>query len=602
MTFTNKAAKEMRERTSQLLEQTGNLNTYFTPWIGTFHSVCSKILRENIQLVPDRTSFTIYDDKDQLQLIKNLMKALRINDKLYPPKNFKSQINLCKRQAVGPTELFKLPWLSYDAQFEELYKNYEEALVQASAFDFESLLLETYKLMTSHPQFLEELRDQFKYIFVDEYQDTNHIQYLLIKKLAEKHQNICVVGDEDQSIYGWRGADMSNIMNFEKDFPNTKTFFLEQNYRSTENIVQAATALISNNEVRKGKKLFTKNPFGEKILIKETFNQNEEARFIAYKIRDLCQHFGSSYQDFAILYRTNAQSRPIEDELRTLRIPYKIIGGLRFYERAEIKDIIGYLRLIMNQSDDMAFLRIINSPKRGIGKSSIEKIQLYAREKSISFFEASKSLVQSGALKARLASELKKFIKLFENLKNEQNSCSLYDLYLELLDSSGYMEKLKQDTSLEAQSRMENLQEFANVIEQKEKNQSAPLSLEGFLEEMSLLSENEKTTDTPNSTTLMTLHNSKGLEFNSVFISGLEDGIFPSYQSIEDDDTEEERRLAYVGITRARERLILSYAKRRTSWGQSKENRPSRFLSEIPEELVDHDALVFFKQKQRDRF
>ena len=596
-TFTNKAAREMQTRTSQLLKEISNMHVSYTPWIGTFHSVCSKILRDNLHLMPKRTSFVIYDSKDQLQLVKNVMKTLNINDKIHPPKNFKNQINLCKRNAIEPHEVFKISHLSYDPKFEEVYLAYEEALLQASAFDFESLLLETYKLMQANPQFLQELREKFKYIFVDEYQDTNHIQYLLIKTLAEEHQNICVVGDEDQSIYGWRGAELSNIMNFEKDFPKTKTLFLEQNYRSTENIVGAATALISHNTVRKGKKLFTKNPYGDKILVKEVFNQIDEGRFISYAISDFCQNQGGSWQDFAVLYRTNAQSRAIEDELRSLRIPYKIIGGLRFYERAEIKDIISYLRLILNENDDISFLRVINSPKRGLGKASIEKIQKLAQSKKTSLYQACGMLLEKQAFKGKAHKQLKNFHQMLETLRKSKETLSLYDLYFDLLEASTYIEALKLDNSIEAQSRIENLQEFANLIDQKMKQSETPLTLEEFLEEMSLLSEDDKTKDSKESVTLMTLHNSKGLEFHSVFISGMEEGLFPSYQSLEEDNIEEERRLAYVGMTRAQKRLFLSYVRKRQVWGKEKENRPSCFLEEIPEEFIQHYKLPFFKKK-----
>ena len=391
VTFTNKAAREMKERTAALLSN----DFLHTPWIGTFHSICARILRNHIHLVPDRDSVTIYDDRDQLQLVKAVMKELNINEKMHPPKNFKSQINLCKRRAVESHELHKIPHLFNDFKFEKVYAAYEKALLKASAFDFSSLLLETYKLMKTYPDFLTGLQDQFQYILVDEYQDTNHIQYLLIKKLAEKHRNICVVGDEDQSIYGWRGADITNIMSFEKDFPPTQVLFLEQNYRSSRNIVTAARSVIAQNKTRKGKALFTKNPFGEKILIGEAINEFDEGRFIADKIQTLCSQFGSSWDDFAVLYRINAQSRSLEDQLRRQRIPYKIVGGIRFYERAEIKDILSYLRLALNEKDEMSFLRVINSPKRGVGKSTLEALKMEAGGRdsfSLSqFFSAKKS-------------------------------------------------------------------------------------------------------------------------------------------------------------------------------------------------------------------
>lgn len=590
VTFTNKAAREMKERTAALLSGQG---LFHTPWIGTFHSVCAQILRNHIHLVPERDSFVIYDDKDQLQLIKTIMRNLNINEKMHPPKNFKSQINLCKRRAVEPHELHKISYLSDDFKFEKIYVAYEKALIKASAFDFSSLLLETYKLMKNNPDFLQTLQDQFQYILVDEYQDTNHIQYLLIKKLAEKHKNICVVGDEDQSIYGWRGADITNIMSFEKDFPKTRVLFLEQNYRSSQNIVTAAGSVIAKNKTRKGKTLFTKNSFGEKILIGETINELEESRFIAGKIHALCSQSGSSWDDFAILYRINAQSRSLEDQLRRLRIPYKIVGGIRFYERAEIKDILAYLRLTLNEKDDISFLRAINSPKRGIGKTTLEALQREAGQKDL--FSALSSFLQKKQMRGKIKTELQNFQRLIKKLQQKKNTASLLELYFFLLEETGYLNQLKIDSSPEAQNRMANLQEFANVIEQRENATSSAPTLEGFLEEMSLLSESDKTSSHGRAVTLMTLHNSKGLEFHSIFMPGMEEGVFPSFQSLGDlEREEEERRLAYVGMTRARERLIFSYTHRRKVWGKEQFNRPSRFLGEIPEELVSQESFYSY--------
>ena len=589
LTFTNKAAREMKERTAHLLAAG---STGYFPYIGTFHSICARLLRDHIHLVPDRSSFTIYDDRDQLQLIKTLMRALNINEKMHPPKNFKSQINLCKRRAVGPYELHKIPYLSEDMKFEKIYIAYEKALIKASAFDFSGLLLETYKLMSQNKTFLSDLQNQFRYILVDEYQDTNHIQYLLMRKLAEKHQNICVVGDEDQSIYGWRGADITNIMSFEKDFPNTKILFLEQNYRSSKNIVSAARSVIAQNKNRKGKKLFTKNPSGEKIFIRETLNEFEEGLFIAEKIDTLCRHFSAGYDDFAVLYRVNAQSRSLEDQLRRRGIPHKIVGGIRFYERAEIRDVLAYLRLVLNEKDNVSFLRVVNSPKRGIGKSTLDTLQKYAGGGDL--FSSLNTFLTKTPLRKKVREELKNFQNIVKKLRNKKDDSTLSELYLFLLEETGYLTQLKRDSSQEAQSRMGNLQEFANVIEQRESADSAPLTLQGFLEEMSLLSESDKTSDQDRSVTLMTLHNSKGLEFNSIFIPGMEEGMFPSFQSQGNLDLEEEeRRLAYVGMTRARERLILSYTKKRKVWGKEKFNRPSRFLEEIPRDLVFHEPCFY---------
>lgn len=592
VTFTNKAAREMKERTELLLSDYGQFAGY-SPWIGTFHSVCSRILKQNIHLIPDREAVIIYDQTDQRKLVKEVMKNLKIDEKMYDSKTFTKQINYCKRMAVSPDELHKISYLSYDHQFEEIYREYEKALKAASAFDFESLLLEAYSLMVNHSDFLNSLQDQFKYICVDEYQDTNHIQYLLIKKLANKYKNICVVGDEDQSIYGWRGADMNNIMDFERDFKKCKVFFLEENYRSTGNIVQSASAVISHNKVRKGKTLFTQKNEGEKILIKEVLNEYEEGKFIANNIYTLCSQGDCSWEDFAILYRTNAQSRSLEDHFRLLRIPYKIVGGFKFYERAEVKDALAYLKLILNTRDDISFLRIINSPRRGFGKTSLSQMKELAFEKKISFYEVLKLFLNERRFKGKALKEAQKFKNFIEELKAQKDTISLYELYLLLLEKSGYLEALKEDKSLESQSRIENLQELGNVIEQKEKNIEGVLKLDLFLEEIGLLTDAEDSTqDLDRAVSLMTLHNSKGLEFNRVFISGMEEGLFPSFQSLEDDNLEEERRLAYVGITRAKQKLCLSFARKRKVWGKDQFYTPSCFLSEIPEEYIHYEGLT----------
>ena len=595
VTFTNKAAREMKDRINQML---GMDNYYWTPWIGTFHSICATLLKQNLSLL-NRKTFTIYDQSDQLSLVKKVLKQLNLDPKLNDPKSFRSHINLCKRKAIGPKELHKVPHLSYDMKFEEVYQLYEKSLRQAEAFDFESLLLETYKLMCREPHFLKSLQSQFQYICVDEYQDTNPIQYLLVKKLAESHHNIMVVGDEDQSIYSWRGADINNIMDFEKDFKNCKTFFLEENYRSSKNIVLGANALIKNNHQRKGKRLIAQKPEGYKIQVKETLWDYEEGRFVSETIRSFCASEGSSWGDFAVLYRTNAQSRVLEDHLRFLKVPYKIVGGVRFYERKEIKEMISYLRLIANQKNDLAFLSAINSPRRGVGKVTLDKLNLLAQRSQQSLYDTLKDQVSRRAFKGKILKELNLFIECIESLKEKQAHVTLSELYSSLLEKSSYVTSLEHENSLEAQSRIENLQELGNVIEQKEKqSQEESLSLDSFLEEMSLLTQEDKTKDGKDFVTLMTLHSSKGLEFDTVFITGFEEGIFPSFQSIEDNNLEEERRLAYVGMTRAKERLIFSYAKRRKFWGRDQFNPPSSFLSEIPKELIYQESSSFFHQSE----
>lgn len=602
VTFTNKAAKEMKERVHELLSDYSEPYSW-TPWIGTFHSVCATLLRENLHLLGNTKSFTIYDQGDQLSLIKKVLKDLNLDPKIKEPKVIRSQINLCKRMAIGPHELHKLSYMSYDKVFEQIYDCYEKALKKTGAFDFESLLLDSYKLMLKYPDFLESLQNKFKYICVDEYQDTNHIQYLLIKKLTEKNRNIMVVGDEDQSIYSWRGADMKNIMDFEKDFKDCKTFFLEENYRSTKNIVLGANALISNNKMRKGKNLIAQKSNGHKIHIRENYNDYEESRFVSESILSFCATDGSSWGDFAILYRTNAQSRLLEDHLRSSRIPYKIVGGLRFYERKEIKELLSYLKLLANSDDDISFLGVINSPRRGVGKSFLAKLQSFALKNQKSLYTALKMQVNQRLIRGRNLADIVKFIDCIEDLKKRKDQIPLHELYSLLLDQSGYIDSLTAQNTMESQSRIDNLQELGNVMEQKENRlNGTTLSLESFLEETSLLTQEDKTTDKKDSVTLMTLHNSKGLEFDTVFITGMEEGLFPSFQSKEEDNLEEERRLAYVGMTRAKERLILSYAKKRKFWGRDQYNPSSSFLSEIPPELVYQEASSFYKEDYSDDY
>ena len=595
VTFTNKAAREMKERAIRLLGGSGQ-SLRQPLWMGTFHSVCARILRENISLVPDRRSVTIYDQSDQIRLIKKVMKDLSIDEKMYPPKSFSRQISVCKRGAIGPEELHRIPRLSYDNRFQMVYRAYETALREASAFDFESLLLETYYLMAKNPGFLKRLRERFQYICVDEYQDTNRLQYLLIKKLAGPGGNVCAVGDEDQSIYGWRGADLSNIMDFERDFSGCRTFFLEENYRSTKNIVLGASSLIANNKVRKGKVLFTNSGAGEKILIAGLQSDYEEGRFISQAIREFCASAGGSWDDFAVLYRANAQSRALEDHFRALQIPYKIVGGLRFYDRMEIKDALAYLKLAANKKDNVSFLRIINSPRRGIGQASLARLQAFAGQTGRSLMEALPEFLKTQAVQGKAAREMSRFVRLVSEIDRQNGALPLYGLYIFILEKTGILEALKAENSVESQSRIENLQELGNVIEQKEKMSRGALALEVFLEEMSLLTDEDKTRDKGMpSVTLMTLHSSKGLEFDTVFISGMEEGLFPSFQSMEDDRLEEERRLAYVGMTRAKKRLILSCARRRRVWGRDKTAPPSRFLSEIPENLTRSGSLGLFE-------
>ena len=582
VTFTNKAAREMQNRVEALTENIRR-PPYERMWINTFHSVCSRMLKENKNTVcSTKAPFTIYDNRDQLSLVKKVMKSMNINEQMYNPKTFVSQIAFCKGQAVGPEDINDGHFHFCDRRFQELYLQYEKELKSAGAYDFGGLLFETYKLFLKFPEFLDKYQKQFQYISVDEYQDTNHIQYLIIRTLAQKHRNICVVGDEDQSIYSWRGANISNILSFDKDFPECKIVKLERNYRSTKRIISVASALIGHNHQRKNKNLFTDNPEGHQVNISEFEDEYAEARFIAHKIKNCCESQGFSYKDFAVFYRTNAQSRVLEDALRSIGAPYNIIGSLKFYDRAEIKDILAYFKFILNPQDEVSLKRIINTPRRGIGISALDRITEHGSRNNKFFYNAIIDLLQTGGLSGRLYKAIAQFVQIIEKLKKQANKLSVSELYKEVLDSTGYTAQLNQERSIESMSRLDNLQEFGSVIAQFEQEQEQN-SLEAFLEEMSLSSPEDALTPEEETVTLMTLHISKGLEFNTVFISGMEEGLFPLFQNIDNDSMEEERRLAYVGITRAKKCLFLSYAKNRHKFGKIQYNHPSRFLSELPQ-------------------
>ncbi len=595
VTFTNKAAYEMQERVHNLI-QSLNIPIHGKMWISTFHALCARILREHKKLITNGANpFTIYDNKDQLSLVKKIMRDLNINEKVYNPKTFSSQIALCKRQGLDPEDIDKNNFPAYGNRFQELYFYYQKELYSAGAFDFEGLLLETYKLFRKFPALLEKYRDQFRYISIDEYQDTNHIQYLIIKTLAEKHRNICVVGDEDQSIYSWRGADISNILNFDRDFPECKIVKLEQNYRSTKNIISAASALISYNKLRKDKRLFTNNPIGQLIQVHELEDEYKEAYMVANTINTYCQEQDYSYEDFAIFYRTNAQSRVLEDTLRSHNMPYKIVGNLKFYDRLEIKDILAYLKFIANSQDEVSLKRILNAPKRGIGASTIQSLTQESQRTKKSFYETMKYLSETNQIRGTARPGILEFINTIKYLKRTQNTLSLTDFYKEVLEKSGYTKSLQNDNSIEALSRLENLQELGNVINQFE-TENATSSLPDFLEEMALLAPSDQDAKESSGITLMTLHVSKGLEFNTVFITGMEEGLFPISQSDDDNSLEEERRLAYVGMTRAKKNLYLSYANKRNKFGKTKYNMASPFLDEIPEEFIH---LTSFKKRTK---
>jgi DNA helicase II / ATP-dependent DNA helicase PcrA len=585
VTFTNKASKEMKTRIGDLLPP----HLAYPLWVSTFHSLGVQILRKYCEVLGYKRGFSIYDTSDQQSVLKKCIKKLELNDKIITPKFCQSRIDMVKSMALSTAQIHSQKQL-FSKEFSLVFEEYEKELKQANAFDFGDLIYKTLLMIEKFPEVKEELQNTFKYILVDEYQDTNSSQYRLMKALCRDKNNICVVGDEDQSIYGWRGADITNILNFEKDFPNPKTIKLEQNYRSTQNIISAAYNVIKNNSQRHDKKLFTENPNGEKIKIVETENEYDEGKFVADKITSLVNQ-GHSLHDIAIFYRTNAQSRILEEQLRNNQISYKLYGGQRFYDRKEIKDVASYLNLLLNPTDDVCFKRVVNVPARGLGKTSIEAIERIGIENQISMVEASIRAVQARELTSRATNKLSDFLNILVELRKHSENMDLYALYNEVLTATGYLKELERDDTIESQSRIENLQEFGNAILRFTETHQEDGTLERFLSDMALLSDTDQ--DEPINqphATMMTLHISKGLEFPFVFMVGMEDGLFPGAQSIGEagDKLEEERRLCYVGMTRAEKELFMSHSRSRRHWGEQQFNPPSRFLSEIPDELFEN--------------
>lgn len=586
VTFTNKAAREMEHRIFKLLLDIG-VSVREPLWVSTFHSFCNRLLRLHISLLDYKPHFSIYDDSDQLSQIKKVMQVLNINDKVHPAKAFRNRINNAKMLALSPEDVSKSSALFLDEKSVEVYRLYEQEMKKANALDFGDLLLKVYELFRMYPDLLDQYQEKFRYIMVDEYQDTNHIQYLLVKQLSSKTRNLCVVGDEDQSIYSWRGADISNILDFEKDFPEAKIVKLEENYRSTKNIVTAATTVIKNNTERKDKTLFTSNHEGDLIRIREEKSEYDEARWVVRQIQAMVTEGEGSLSDYAIFYRTNAQSRVLEEQLRSNGIPYKLVGGVRFYERMEIKDVLGYLKLSLNPADDIAFKRVVNVPTRGIGKTTIEKLEDFSVHQKISLMEAAGKAIEQRMFNAGTTGKLRNFLQLMSDLTVLSQEHNLLDFYQLVLEKAGYVAMLKSEESIEASARLENLEELSNAMTQFMKERE-DATLQTFLEEMALVSDIDSLDENQASVTMMTLHVSKGLEYPYVFIVGLEENLFPSGRATDEDEEaslEEERRLAYVGMTRARQKLFMTYARSRKVWGQEQFNAPSRFLEEIPKEL-----------------
>ncbi|MGI6199737.1 MAG: ATP-dependent helicase [Christensenellales bacterium] len=584
ITFTNKAAKEMRERVISLNPMGGKV------WISTFHAACVRMLRRDIDKLGYQRDFSIYDDDDQMKLIGLCMKELQVSDRTFPPREIKSRISDAKDRLMTPDEYeqenqqdFRMKTIC------QVYRLYEEKLKACQSLDFDDLLVKTLELFVQRPDVLNYYRGRFRYIHVDEYQDTSYAQYVFVKLLSDYHKNLCVVGDDDQSIYGWRGADIRNILEFERDFPDAMVIKLEQNYRSMGNILQAANQVIANNFGRKRKKLWTEKPGGDKLEVTELADEQQEANFIVRQMQ-LLHEQGRSFSQMAVLYRANAQSRVPEEALMRAGIPYSIYGGLRFYDRKEVKDVVAYLRVLINPHDDISFRRIINEPKRGIGEAALSAIQAQAIAHGVSLMEACPYAVDQPGFRASV--KLGQFVKVMAELREMKDALPPDQWVDQVVEHTGYALQYSNQANDEGQARLENIQEFVGAIrefmQQEDEDEDAPeKTIEAFLENVALVSDLDNLEEGDGVMRLMTLHSAKGLEFPIVFIVGMEDGIFPGRRSfLEPEKLEEERRLCYVGITRAMERLYLTYARRRMLFGAVSANPPSRFLKEIDSELI----------------
>lgn len=573
VTFTKKAAEEMRKRVEDIIPLNGS-----RPLISTFHSACVRIMRDNAERIGVSRNFAIYDKADSLSAIKGCAKELNINDELYSHDSIAKKISSLKNNLIS-ADNFKAQEFGFEDKIKKVYKLYQEKLSANKALDFDDLLMKTVELFEKNIDVLSHYQDAFKYIMVDEYQDTNYVQYSLMMLLSSKHRNICVVGDDDQSIYGFRGANISNILNFEKDFPDAKIVKLEQNYRSTQKILDAASSVVDKNISRRKKTLWTENQSGEKIRLYKAEDGQKEALYICKTIKEIRTSDNRRYKDFAVLYRINAQSRILEEQFHRMAIPYIIVGGLRFYERKEIKDITAYLRVIANPDDDVSLKRIINTPSRGIGQVTIERLTDLCKERKLSLYDGIKA-----------AEDVKEKIKGFVNLMDgliEKGGLSLSDLVKEILAKTGYIQWLKESDKEDAENRIENINEFISAVADFEQN-NEKADIQGFLDHISLSAQIDDVSDKDDAVFLMTLHNAKGLEFPVVFVSGMEEGIFPNFRAFDDDrQLEEERRLCYVGITRAKEKLYITHAEKRFIFGSERNARASRFINEIPEELVE---------------
>lgn len=593
ITFTNKAACEMRERAIALNPATQDT------LIATFHSMCVRILRREADYIGYNRNFTIVDPGEQRTLMKRIIKQLNLDTKKWNERSILGTISNAKNDLLDEIAYEKQAGDMYTQVIAKCYKAYQEELRRSEAMDFDDLIMMTLRLFDQNKDVLAYYQQRYQYIHVDEYQDTNHAQYQLVKLLASRFKNICVVGDADQSIYGWRGADMQNILDFEKDYPQAKVVLLEENYRSTKKILQAANNVINHNKNRRPKKLWTQNDEGEQIVYHRANNEQEEAVFVASTIDNIVREQGKNFKDFAVLYRTNAQSRTIEEALLKSNIPYTMVGGTKFYSRKEIRDVIAYLNILANTSDNISFERIVNEPKRGVGPGTLEKIRSFAYEQNMSLLDSSSNVMIS-PLKGKAAQAVWDLANLILTLRSKLDSLTVTEITENLLDKTGYLEALQVQNTLESQARIENIEEFLSVTKNFDDNPEITVEgetgldrLSRFLNDLALIADTDDSATETAEVTLMTLHAAKGLEFPVVFLIGMEEGVFPLSRAIEDaDELEEERRLAYVGITRAEQILFLTNANTRTLFGKTSYNRPTRFIREIDDELIQHQGLA----------
>ena len=583
ITFTNKAAQEMRERVDQIAGFGAE-----SVWVSTFHSSCVRILRRYIDRLGYDNRFTIYDTEDSKTVMKEMIRRLDLDPKIYKERNLLSKISAAKNEMITPNEYEKQVTRWEDRRVGEIYRAYQEQLKKNNALDFDDLLVKTVELFRDCPEALDYYQERFRYIMVDEYQDTNTVQFQFVSRLAARYRNLCVVGDDDQSIYKFRGANIGNILDFEKVFPDAKVIKLEQNYRSTQNILDAANEVIRHNKGRKEKRLWTENGTGDKVNFRQFQSGFEEAEFVAGEIGRKVRTGENHYRDFAVLYRTNAQSRLFEEKFLLANIPYKIVGGVNFYGRKEIKDLLAYMKTVDNSLDDLAVQRIINVPKRGIGAATIGKVEAYAAEQDIHFYDA---LLEADYIPGlgRAAAKIRPFTLFIQSLRSQLEYLSVKELLEKIIEDTGYVKELEAEDTEEARARIENIDEFISKAADYEASAAEP-SLSGFLQEVALVADIDSVDDSSDYVLLMTLHSAKGLEFNEVYMAGMEDGLFPSYMTITGDDPselEEERRLCYVGITRARKKLTLTAARQRMVRGETQYSKTSRFVREIPRELID---------------